>query len=408
MEIIKKNLLGTILVVVIAGATAGGGYAWGLKTGRQMPKVVEVRGIANGASPSAGDADFGQFWEVWQAIKENYLLDEKVSNKEKVYGATQGLVQSLGDPYSEFFTPEEGKKFQEDVRGDFSGIGAEIGIRKGQLTVIAPLKGTPAELAGLKPGDMILSINTSSTDGIGIDEAVRMIRGPSKSTVTLNVFRENWDAPKDIAIVRDTIQVPTVEFEMKEGGVAYIGLASFNANAGQLFAGAASKVLQNDARGILLDLRNNPGGYLDTAVNIAGWFFPRDTLVVSEAGRTGNNEQLMTYGNGGLKDLPVVVLINQGSASASEILAGALRDNRDITLVGERSFGKGTVQEIIPLSDDASMKLTIAHWVLPKGAVLENGGLMPDIEVKVDDDTPAGKDPQMEKALTILQSEITK
>src|SRR3989344_1813635 len=410
MENLKKNSLAVSALVVIVAASVGGGYSWGLAKGRQIPKKVAVSGVTNlePGNVNTDSADFGQFWEVWQLIKESYLRDKDVKAEDKVYGATRGLVNSLGDPYSEFFPPEDSKKFEEDIRGNFSGIGAEIGIRKEQLVIVAPLKGTPAEQAGLKAGDKILAINASSTEGIGVDDAVRLIRGPRNTDVTLNIFRDGWEKPKDIVITRDNIQVPTVDFEMKDGGIAYVGLRSFNANAGSLFADAAVKALQNDAKGIVLDLRNDPGGYLDAAVNVAGWFFQQGTLVVSEAEREGVTQELKTYGNGALKDIPLVVLINQGSASASEILAGALRDNRRVKLVGEQSFGKGTVQEILPLSGDASVKLTVAHWVLPSGKVLENGGLAPDVEVKTDDEnTKDGKDPQLEKALEILKKQIS-
>ena len=303
---------------------------------------------------------------------------------------------------------KKNEKFQEDIQGNFGGIGAEIGVKKNQLMVIAPLKDTPASRAGLKSGDKIFKINATSTEGMAVDEAVQLIRGPKKSEVILTIFRDGWDQTQDFKIIRDTILIPTLDYSMKDDNIAYFQLYSFNANAEQLFYQSVAKALLSEgARGMILDLRDNPGGYLDVAVNLAGWFVPRGTLVVKEESSAGVLQELKASGNAALVKFPVVVLINGGSASASEILAGALRDNRGIKLVGEKSFGKGTVQELIPLRDNSYLKLTIAHWVLPSGKILENGGLDPDIEVKrTDDDIKNERDPQLDKAMEVLKSEI--
>ena len=256
---------------------------------------------------------------------------------------------------------------------------------------------------------MILSINSTSTEGMNVDEAVRFIRGPKNTQVTLTILREGWDKPKDFKITRDTITVPTLDFTMKGRDIAYVQLYTFNANADYLFYNAVSKAISNSAKGMILDLRNDPGGYLDVAVDLGGWFFPKNTLVVKEESRNGGGDELRANGNAALANLPVVVLINGGSASASEILAGALRDNRKIKLIGEKSFGKGTVQQLIPMPDGSTIKLTIAHWVLPSGKILENGGLIPDIEVKMsDDDMKNKKDPQLDKAIEVIKEEIAK
>lgn len=406
---IGKKIIVAVAALVAAGVFASSGFFLGFRAGEIRPKIITVKELSNTSSGQPSAVDFGTFWQTWQTIDQNYLKSREVTSQDRVYGAIDGLINSLGDPYSLFLPPKENKKFQEDIQGNFGGIGAEIGVKKNQLMVIAPLKNTPASRAGLKAGDAILKINSTSTDGMAVDEAVQLIRGPEKSQVTLSIFREGWDQPKDFKITRGTILIPTLDYSMKDGDIAYIQLYSFNANAEQLFYQNTAKALSEGARGMILDLRDNPGGYLDVAVNFAGWFVPRGTLVVKEEGREGILQELKATGNAALAKFPLVILINGGSASASEILAGALRDNRGIKLIGEKSFGKGTVQELIPLRDDSYLKLTIAHWVLPNGKILENGGLDPDIEVKItDNDIKNKRDSQLDKAIEVIKEEIRK
>lgn len=389
-----------VLAIVVL---LGSGFAMGYGAGRKHPEEITVQGVVNPNNPS-GNVDFSTFWEAWQLVQDNYLKNDSVSARNKMYGAIGGMVRSLGDPYSEFFNPQESKKFQEDVNGNFSGIGAEIGIRKQILTVIAPLKDSPAMRAGLKSGDQVLKIGATSTQDLSLDQSVQFIRGPEGTKVTLNVFRASWDKPKDFIITRANIVAPTLDFSMK-GDVAYIQLYGFNANASGLFANAVSQAQNSKAKYMVLDLRDDPGGYLEVAVDIAGWFLKRGTLVVKEESRQGTMDEFRAQGNGSLANMPVVVLINAGSASASEILAGALRDARGVKLIGETSFGKGTVQQLKDLEDGSSIKITIAHWVLPKGQILEGTGLKPDVEVKLtDQDIEAGKDPQLDKALQVVKS----
>ncbi len=395
---------GAALVVVVG--LAGGAFFVGFRYGEQFPRTILIHGVSNldGGKPAV--VDFSTFWDAWSVVSENYLNDKTITNKEKLYGSIRGLVASLNDPYSEFFTPAENNSFEETINGNFGGIGAELGIKDGVLTIIAPLKNTPAIRAGLEPGDKILMINASSTDGMTTDQAVKLIRGVVKTEVKLTIMREGWEKPKEFKIIRDIIQIPTIDFEMR-GDIAIIKLHSFNAIANQLFAQAAQNALYQGAKGIVLDLRNDPGGLLDVAVDMASWFLPRNTLVVSKASRTGPNEEFRAHGNAELASLPLVLVVNKGSASASEILAGSLRDNRGAKLVGERTFGKGTVQQLLSLRDGSSVKITIAHWVLPKGQILEKEGLKADIEVKQkEDEIKNGKDPQLDKAIEILKGEM--
>jgi carboxyl-terminal processing protease len=405
----KKKNLQWIVAGILGIALLAGGYVAGFEGGQRIPKVIQVQGVSDITTPSSTPADMGVFWQVWQLLKDQHLKGELVDNQTKVYGAVKGLVASLGDPYTEFFTPQEGKDFQDQIQGNFGGIGAELGTNKqGEIVIIAPLKGTPADTAGLKPQDIVVKVNSSSTDGLSVDEVVSLIRGPIGSKVTLNMFRASWSAPRDIVIMRANIQVPTLDFQMK-GNVAYVQLYSFNGNSDQLFFDAMKKAQAAGAQGLVLDLRNNPGGYLDVAVDLAGWFVKKGTKVVSEEGRSGVIEELKADGNEALLNVPTVIIMNGGSASASEILAGALRDIRGVQLVGEQSFGKGTVQELQDLTGGSTIKITIAHWVMPKGGVLENGGLKPDVEVGLTDaDVAAKRDPQLDKAMEIIKGEISK
>jgi len=397
------------LVVFLTLTTLGGVFWFGYDSGRNVPRTILVQGVDNIKNPEKVTANFATFWEAWNLLNKEYLKAPDIKDQDKVYGAISGLVNSLGDPYSEFFNPGDGRKFGEDVRGNFGGIGAEIGMDSGHLIVVSPLKGTPAEKARLKPKDIILQINSTSTAGMNVEDAVKVIRGEIGTKVVLTIIREGFDKPRDFSITRENISIPTLDFEMKAGDIAYVNLSSFNANANSLFFNAMTKILSNGSRGMVLDLRNNPGGYLQTAIDLAGWFLPKGTLVVKEDSRIEGEKKFFASGNAALKNFPVVILMNDGSASASEILAGALRDQRQTKIIGEKSFGKGTVQQIESLSDGSSIKITIAHWIMPKGQLIDHIGIKPDFDVKLTDkDIVAKKDPQLDKAIEVLQSEIKK
>ncbi len=406
MSIVKRIGIGTAAAVMV-GVLALGGFSLGFEAGRKVPETIIVEGV-DGINATSTSADFGTFWQAWQEINEGYLRAADVPADKKVEGAIQGLVGALNDPYSQYFSPDEAKSFLEDVEGNFSGIGAEIGIRKEQLVVISPIKDSPAFRAGLKPSDQILLIDATSTEGMSVDRAVSHIRGKEGTPVKLTIYREGWEKPKEMEIVRRVIVVPTVTMTMLPGGVAHVELYSFNANANQAFFTAIRSAARQGVKGVVLDLRGNPGGYLEVAVDLAGWFMPKGKIVVQEAGRGGTiQEVLRSDGNGALAGLPVVVLIDEGSASASEILAGALRDQRKARLVGEQSFGKGTVQQFAELRDGSVLKLTIANWLLPSGDVIEGKGLAPDYEVPLtEEDIKNNKDPQLDKALEVIRSEI--
>ncbi len=404
---IAKAGVFVVLAIVILGGASYYSYNYGYLKGIENPKIVIVRGVTDLEKGKEEGIDFSVFWEAWQMIKDKYVKADELDSQNLVYGAVRGLIGSLEDQNSVFMEPSDAKKFNEDIAGEFSGIGAEIGIRNDQLVIIAPLKETPAEKAGLKPMDKILKIGDKSTDGLIVDEAVKLIRGLKGTTVILTVLRQNWDKPKEIPIIRDTIQIPTLDWEIKDDNIAYFRLYNFYEQAPLLFYQAVVKTSLSAPKGIILDLRNNPGGYLEASVNLAGWFLEKGEIVVSEKFRSGEKQDFKSYGSGFLKDLPIVVLINEGSASASEILAGALRDNRGVKLIGKKSFGKGTVQELQTLKDGSMVKITVAYWLLPKGHQIEKNGLVPDYEVDLtEEDIKAEKDPQLEKAIEVLKQDL--
>ncbi len=351
------------------------------------------------------DIDFSLFWETWKALEEKFVDKDKLDVQKMIYGAISGMVESLGDPYTVFFPPEDAKRFEEDVKGVFEGIGMEIGIRKDQLQVIAPLEGTPAQRAGLRSGDKILKIGDTLTTDLTVDEAVNLIRGPKGTEVVLTIFREEWETSKEFRLIREIIEVPSLKLEFKDDNIAYIRLYQFSEKASFDFSKAAIEILKSPAQKIILDLRNNPGGYLEVAQDIAGWFLEREEIVTIEDFGEGKEQKLYkAQGNAKLLSYPIVILINKGSASCSENLAGALRDDRGIKLIGETSFGKGSVQELEKLKE-GSLKITIAHWLTPKGELIADKGLEPDIKVEItDEDYKEERDPQLDKAIEIIKS----
>lgn len=402
--LLKRTTLVLISGIAAAFLVLGGSFYVGYRLGQKDPYVVTVKSITNVDDPDI-QADFGVFWQAWDKLREKHIDGGAAKNQDLIYGAITGLANSFKDPHTVFFPPPDAKKFEEDVSGSFGGIGAEIGIRDEQLVVIAPLKDSPAERAGLQPKDSILKINDEFTSGLNVNDAVKKIRGEIGTEVVLAIFRDGWEEPQEFTIVREEIKVPTLDWDVKEGNILHIKLYSFNENAPMLFYRAMVDGLLKGAEGLVLDMRNNPGGFLEVSVNLAGWFLPRGSVVVTEDFRSEEDVVFRASGNEALKNFPVVVLVNGGSASASEILAGALRDIRGIKLVGEKTFGKGTVQELVKLKDGSSLKITIAKWLLPSGKAIEKNGLEPDFEVKISD-KDKDADPQLLKAFEVLKTQI--
>jgi len=351
------------------------------------------------------EVDFSLFWETWNVLKEKFYQPEKFDTQKMTEGAISGMVKSLGDPYTSFFNPQETKEFFEEALGTFEGIGIEIDKKKEELVVIAPLEGTPAKRAGIRAGDKILKIDDKETVDLSLEEAVKLIRGPKGTEVKLTISRGDWKEPKEFKISRALIKIPSLKWELKEDDIVYLKLYQFFDRTGDDFRKSAIEILNSPAKKIILDLRNNPGGYLEVAREISGWFLKRgDVVVIEDFGPGKEKNEYKADGNEKFLDYPIVVLINQGSASASEILAGALRDNRNVLLIGEKSFGKGSIQELEELRGGSSLKITIANWLTPKGQLITDKGLEPDIKVEMsEEDYEQDRDPQLEKALEVIK-----
>ncbi len=400
MPIIKKSLV----PIFLAGALLFS-FWFGILVG-------ENKVVCQVCSPEK--VNFSLFWEAWNILEEDYANPEALNVQEMIYGAISGMIKSLEDPHTIFFKPEDAKKFLEDTSGKFEGVGMEIGIRQEKLQVIAPLENTPAQRAGLRPGDRILKIDDTLTINITIDEAVTLIRGPKGTEVILSILRNEWEESKDFTITRAVINIPSLKWELLDstgenegeaGDIIYLKLYHFSRKINDDFARASIEILKTPAKKIILDLRNNPGGYLEKSQDIAGWFLKKgEVVVIEDFGKGEEQEIYKAKGNAKFADYPMVILINQGSASASEILASALRDNRGIKIIGETSFGKGSVQQLKELRDGSSLKVTIANWLTPNGELITDIGLKPDIEVEMtEEDYEQERDPQLDKAIEVIR-----
>jgi len=400
-------------VVLILGGFVGG---FELGKSQQTPGAAKPGEVTNKNAPpkyASKDVSFDQFWQVWDILKNEYLR-KPVIDPTLFYGSIKGMVASLGDPYSSYFDPDEAASFQSQLSGTFDGIGAEIGFKDMQMTVMAPLPGTPAAKAGLKAGDAILKINGEDTTNMALDIAITKIRGPKGTTVTLNIDRAGVEEPFDVTITRDTITVDSVKWKMVDDqgkdtdgnkGIAVITISEFNQDTVKEFDAAIRDLLLRDAKGIVIDLRGDPGGYLDAAVEV-----PRDWIgdqpVVIQRKSDGSEESMSPTLKPNHLDLPTVILVDKWSASAAEIVTGAMQDYGKATVIGETTFGKGSVQEYIDsFPDGSALKLTVAEWLTPKGRSIDKKGITPDVAVSIsDDDIKAGKDPQLDKALELINN----
>lgn len=353
--------------------------------------------------------DMGPFWQAWSMLNDKFAPAASstlpIDNQAKLWGAIGGLTAAYKDPYTVFFPPVESKVFEEEISGSFGGVGMEIGVNDGVLTVVAPLKGTPASAAGVLAGDKIISIDGQSAAKMNTDEAIKLIRGKIGTKVSITFIRKGENKPIVKEIIRATIEIPTVETKILPENVFVINLYNFSATSPNLFRGALREFVESGSDKLVLDLRNNPGGYLEAALDMASWFLPTGKVVVTED--FGSKKPKNEYRSKGYdiftNKLKMVILVNEGSASASEILAGALREYNKAILIGENTFGKGSVQELVPLTSDTSLKITVAHWFTPLGRSISNGGLAPDIEVKLTpENTKNSADPQLKAAIKYL------
>jgi len=397
----KKKIVRIGAFVLLGVITAGALFYGGYQKGFSETRLIRIEGVADIYPGDDTAADFGVFWQAWDMIKERHLRSGTFSAQDMIHGAIKGLAESAGDPHTTFFSPEDAAKFTENIDGKFGGIGAELETRNNQIIVVTPLKGTPAERAGLRPRDTIIKADGTELAGKTVQDAIRIIRGEPGTQIKLVISREGDAGTRDIQITRKMITLPTVEWEWKDSDVAYVRLISFNQNTPFAFYSVVREFIAENPRAMILDLRNNPGGYLEVAVNLAGWFIDRGETVVTERYADGEERVFRSRGNAALKDLPIIVLVNGGTTSAAEIMAGAMRDINGTRLVGERTFGKGTVQTLERLKDDSMLKITVANWVTPGGHIIEGGGLVPDVNIKRVENDP--EDAQLNKALELLR-----
>jgi carboxyl-terminal processing protease len=401
----RRPLLGIGLAMLLAAAT----FFSGLHLGSGMKLEANLASFFRPETQADNSIDLSNFWKVWNLLDEKFVSStttDPITNTLRIEGAISGLVDSYGDPYTIYMPPEEAAMFDEEIAGNFSGVGMEVGMRNNMVTVIAPLPNTPSEKAGVIAGDTLVKIDGESTEGMSTDEAVRRIRGEQGTTVTLTIFREGKEEFLEIPIVRDTIVIPTSKTEIRDD-TFIIALYSFNAIAESEMQNALRAFVKSDAKNLILDLRGNPGGYLESAVSIASYFLPLGKVVVRESFGEGIEEEL--YRSSG-RELgthapeKLVVLVDGGSASASEILAGALKEHGVATLIGDTTFGKGSVQELVDLDDGSSLKVTVARWLTPNGNSISAGGLEPNITVeRTPEDREALRDPQLDAALEFMK-----
>jgi carboxyl-terminal processing protease len=403
----KKKIVTGILCVIALVAVF---YA-----GRRSAESGPYAALSTFTAPATDtnlvtDTQFAPFWKEWQILNQEYVASGSTTPQNMIYGAMEGLAQSEGDPYTVFFPPQENNLFQSDIAGNFTGIGMEIDIKNSALTVISPLKGTPAAAAGILAGDIISKINGQDTSNMTVDQAVGLIRGPAGTTVKLTIVRAGVPEAIVKTVTRQVINIPTIAtstISTSSSEIYDIQLDSFTADSPQLFQTALRSFVASGSHKLILDLRGNPGGYLDAAWDMASWFLPTGKTVVTED--FGGKQPNQVYASKGYNifnsNLDMVILVDGGSASAAEILSAALHDYGIATLVGEKTFGKGSVQELIPITNDTSLKVTVARWLTPLGHNLSHDGIDPDYVVPITAaQVAAGTDPQMAKAVSLLQA----
>lgn len=393
--------------ILIAAIVAVILFFTGFYFGKNKSLGVETTQFLNATSTKK--VDMAAFWKAWEILDQEFApassSTKPITDEEKLWGSIGGLANSYKDPYTVFFPPVESKAFEEEINGSFGGVGMEMGLQDGALTVIAPLKGTPADKAGILAGDKIIAIGEKPAVKMSTEDAIKLIRGEPGTSVIITFARKGVKEPIVKTLVRAQIEIPTINTKLLPDNVFVINLYSFSAISPNLFRGALRKFVDSGSDKLILDLRNNPGGYLEAALDMASWFLPTGKVVVSE--NFGKKKEPKLYRSKGYDvftdKLKFVILVNEGSASASEILAGALREYDKAILVGQKTFGKGSVQMLAPVTSNTSLKITVAHWLTPNGNSISNGGLIPDIEVKLTpENTKDGKDPQMEAAVKYL------
>ncbi|HRY60457.1 MAG TPA: S41 family peptidase [Patescibacteria group bacterium] len=397
-----SNRFIVVIVIMAFIANAIGFFIIGAYFATKSPDIVKQKLVNTQAPVKYKDIDFSRFWEAVGMLEAKYIGD--VDYSKLVDGAIAGMTASLGDPFTTYFDTKTLGLFNSEVTGTFEGIGAEVTARDGKLVVIAPLEGAPAEKAGVKPGDIIGLIDGKDVSSMTIDEAILMMRGKKGTEVKLSIIR-GTEKPIELTIKRDVINVKSVEYKQLDGGVAYVRVLRFDNTTKSLFDLFVSEIKKNGSKGLILDLRNNPGGYLDAAVDLSSEFI-KDGPIVIEQYKDGRRDTINATGKGNFFDIPMNVLVNEGSASGSEIVAGAIKDLKRGLLIGEKTFGKGSVQEMTPLTTGGALKITVAKWLTPNGTTIDKNGLNPDIEVKYEDSSDINKDNQLDRAVEEIKKLI--
>src|SRR4030042_7041204 len=395
-----SNLFPKIVFVVIV-------FAFGIWSGQNVAlpfcrQDYPLFRVTNKNTPKEIQVDFAPFWDVWKQVSSGYLERSKLDSKKLLYGAISGMVKAVGDQYTVFLDPSQNQDFETSLSGTYEGVGIELGARWGFICVIAPIDGTPAAKAGVAAGDKILEIDGTDASTLTLQEAVQKIRGKEGTKITLKLGRGSKTFK--VTMTRTKIVIKSVEWKDRGSGLAQVRILRFGDNTFDEWNSTVEKLVSGGFKRVILDLRNDPGGILKFAVDISGDFVPKGTIVMLQEDASGKETPFKTESEGRLQDTKVVILINKGSASASEIVAGALRDTRGFKLVGENSFGKGTIQTVEKMSDGSGLHITFAKWLPPSGFWVNGRGLKPDFEVKLtEDDKNAGRDPQLEKAKETLR-----
>ncbi len=409
--------LKTLAVVFLPLLTLLLGWQLGMRAQARALSDIENRlaiqfngGTASGAviTDPEKQVDASLLWSTWKLLTKFYVQPKDLNAQKMLFGAVKGMVQAVGDPYTVFMTPVENDDFRRALSGKLEGIGAELALRDGMIVVVSPLKGSPAMRAGLTAGDIILSVDGVPTDGKTLQEVVTQIRGPKGTTVQLEVRQSEQAASHVVSIVRESITIPSVESRIEQGEgktIGYLAINEFGDDTTDETRAALEEMKKQNITNLVMDLRYNGGGYLDGAVDIVS-MFQKQGKVVTVARREGEPQVHYVSGNTIFPDVPMVVLINEGSASASEITAGALQDNKRATIMGTQSFGKGTVQEVMDLPGGSSLRVTIAHWLTPSGRDLGKQGVTPNILVVQPDGLKAGDDPQLQAVFTFIRTGV--
>jgi carboxyl-terminal processing protease len=395
------------LVVVVGLVFGGGGFVAGyaarslqaslLQPGQPLPAASEAT-----ATPASLEATFAPFWEAWGLVHEQYI-DQPVDDIQLMQGAIRGMLQSLKDPHTSYMSPAETQIMSSDLSGEFEGIGAYVEAAGDYLRIVSPLPGSQAEKAGLLPGDIIVMVDGKDVAGLGEAETIRLVRGPAGSVVHLTIMRANSAKPLEFDVTRAKYTIASVESKMLDSNIAYVKINDFGQNTTQELQTALKTLMSQKPAGLVLDLRGNPGGYLDTGIMVASQFIPNG-VIVTERYSDGSEQNHRAVSGGLATKIPLVVLIDQGSASASEIVAGAIQDDQRGQIVGETSYGKGSVQNVIQLQgDNGTVRITVAHWLTPKGRLIDKLGITPDVPIeRTADDITADRDPQLDAAVKLL------